>query len=281
MILVTGANGLLGHEFQDRLSPGQAYFASREDVDITDLESIRRFLKGKKIKTIINCAMGGDTESCETDPNRAEQVNVLGVKYLTVAANEIGACLVHFSTDYVFDGHKNIPYAEEDETAPLSVYAKTKLDGEKAALLHAETSAVFRLSWLFSSYGKNFVKTIVRLATDRSEIGIVFDQVGCPSYAGDVADNVLKMIPNITPGTRNLYHLGNHGVCSWYDLAVAVVKGFGLTCDVKPIHTWEYPTKAKRPSYSVLDKSKVVKDFEIKLRHYSDALQDCIAKMKH
>ena len=280
MLLIAGSRGLLGSEFRERLSDKEAFFATFQDMDVTDRESIRNFVKDKNISAIINCTAACDVEGLEDSPDLGEAVNVRGVENLAIVSKEIGASLIYFSSDYVFDGTKTTPYVEEAVTSPLSVYGQTKLRGEREVLEKAGTALVIRTSWLFSSYGKNFLKIIAKLASGRPEIGVVFDQVGSPCYAGDLAEYVLQVIPKIKKGTREIYHLGNQGVGSWYDLAYFVVRGFGLPCKVKPIHSAEYPTKAQRPSYSVLDKSKALRDFGLDIRHYSEALTDCIAKIK-
>lgn len=279
-ILVTGANGLLGTEFKARLSSDEAWFCGREELDITDINAVRNFFQNKKIHYIINCAACRDAEYLEDHEIEAEPISVQGPKNLAIVAKENNATLIHVSTDYVFDGKKSSPYVETDAVNPLNIYGKYKEQGEQAALRAAETCLVLRTAWLFSSYGDDFVKKIRDLASTRSELKVIFDQVGSPCYAGDFADYTLQILPKIKTGTKEIYHLTNEGICSWYDLAYATVKAFNLDCQVIPIHTAEFPQKALRPKYSVLDKSKIKRDFNLKIRHYSEGLNDCIQKIK-
>lgn len=279
-ILVTGANGLLGSEFRERLSPENNFFCSHADMDITDISSIRNFVKGKDVKYILNCAASRDAEYLEDHFEEAKNISVNGPRNLAKVAKEIGAVFVHFSTDYVFDGKKSSPYAEDDATNGLSVYGRVKAEGERAVLDTAQTAVIFRTAWLFSHYGKDFVKTIQNLAESRPELKVIYDQVGSPCYAGDLSAGILEILPQIKPDTREIYHFANEGICSWYDLAYQIVRGFELPCRVLPIHTGEFPQKAKRPPFSALDKSKVKQDFGINIRHYSEGLADCISKVK-
>lgn len=279
-ILVTGARGLLGSEFAERLQRTDNFFAGHADCDITDIQSIRKYVAGKKIDYILNCAADRNTEAMQVRPEAARKICVDGPENLAVVAKEIGAVLIHFSSDYVFDGKKSSPYTETDKTNGLSVYGALKAEGEQKVLAQADTALVIRTAWLFSSYGGDFVKTIKKLAESKNEIKVVFDQVGSPCYAGDLADAVLKILPQIPPHHREIYHLTNEGVCSWYDLAYQIVKGFGLDCRVLPIHTEEFLQKAPRPAYSVLDKTKVKEQFGVFLRHYSEGLEACISKIK-
>lgn len=279
-ILITGANGLLGCEFRERLQGKKNIFATRTDCDITDIDNIRQYVQGKDIGIIINCAANCNAEEMENDEVVARKITVVGPRNLAIISKEIGATLVHFSSDYVFDGKKSFPYQETDETAGLSVYGKLKAESEKEILQEADTVLIFRTAWLFSVYGKDFVKTIKKLAESRTELKVIYDQVGSPCYAGDLAQYVLEILPQVKKGTKEIYHLTNEGVCSWYDLACQIVKGFQLNCQVIPIPSEEFVQKAPRPHYSVLDKKKVKKDFGINLRHYSESLADCIAKLK-
>lgn len=280
MIFVTGANGLLGMEFCERLSLENTYFASHSDCDITDIESIRSYTKAKNISVIINCAANRNAEAMEDDYEAARKITVDGPKNLAIVSKEIGAKLIHFSSDYVFDGKKSSPYFETDEPNGISAYGKLKVEGEDAVLKEADTAIVIRTAWLFSHYGQDFVKTIKKLAENRAELKVIYDQIGSPCYAGDLAQYVLEIIPQIKNGTKEIYHLTNEGVCSWYDLAYQIVKDFGLDCRVLPIHTGEFLQKAPRPHYSVLDKTKIKADFNLNIRHYSEALMECISKIK-
>lgn len=269
----------MGCEFKERLG-GEAYLAGRAECDITDIESIRRYVADKKIDVIINCAADRNAEAMEDDYESARKISVDGPRNLAIAAKEIGAALIHFSSDYVFDGKKSTPYVESDEVNGLSVYGVLKAEGEQAVLKEAQTALVIRTAWLFSHYGQDFVKTIKKLAENREELKVIYDQVGSPCYAGDLAGYVLEIIPQIKAGTKEVYHLTNEGVCSWYDLAYQIVNGLGLNCRVLPIHTGEFPQKAPRPAYSVLDKTKIKNDYGINIRHYSEGLDECIQKVK-
>lgn len=279
MILITGAKGLLGQEFVHRIPATEVLSPSKEELDITSWHSLQNYVRGKKIDFIINCAADRYAEIIQEHPGQSRAVSIDGPRNLAEFARDNGAALIHFSTDYVFDGKSNIPYKEQDPTGPLSAYAQLKRLGEEAVLKAGGTVLVIRTAWLFSAYGKDFVKTIRSLAQKNKEIRVVFDQVGSPCYAGDLARWVVEMLPQIKSGTREIYHLTNEGVCSWYDLAYLTVKGFGLATQVVPIHTHEYPQKAIRPHYSVLDKSKIKRDFNLQLRHYSEGLNECIQQI--
>lgn len=279
-ILIVGAYGLLGSEFRERLSEKQAFFCGHKDFDITNIQTMRDYVSGKNIKYIINCAACRDAEYLESHQEEAEAISVDGPRNLAIISSEIGAVLIHVSTDYVFDGNKSFPYLETDAVNGLNVYGRMKERGEREVLAHADTCLVLRTAWLFSSYGGDFVKKIRELALKLPELKVIFDQVGSPCYAGDFAKYVVDILSLIKPNTKEIYHLTNEGICSWYDLAYATVKEFGLNCVVTPIHTADFPQKALRPKYSVLDKEKIKKDFGLKIRHYSEGLKDCIIKIK-
>lgn len=278
-ILITGAMGLIGSEFREALTPEQAYFAVRSDCDVTSLENILSYTKGKDISVIINCAASRDAEYLQDNPDSGRLINIEAPRNLALAANRIGAALIHISSDYVFDGDRNTPYRETDAVHALSVYGEQKIAGENAVLATAETGIVLRTAWVFSSYGKDFVKTIGRLARERKEIDVIYDQAGSPTYAADFVAAVLQMLPRIKTGSREIYHLTNEGVCSWYDMAVQIVDLFGCRCRVNPIETKDFKQRAPRPKYSVLSKDKIKKDFGIELRHYSAGLRDCVRKI--
>lgn len=278
-ILLTGANGLLGSEFKRCLSPEHAYFCGRDELDVTKLDSVRSFLKNKRVDYIVNCAANCNAEYLEENPEVSAEINELAPVNLAIAANEIGATLIHFSSDYVFDGKKSSPYTEEDVTNPLSVYGKSKERSEQELLNICDSVLIFRIAWLFSEYGRDFVKTMRGLAS-RGELKVIFDQVGSPSYAGDIARYITNIIPHIDHGMKEIYHLTNEGVCSWYDLSCYIIREFNLKCNIIPIHTAEYHQKAKRPQYSVLDKSKIKRDFDLDIRHFSDGLHECINRIK-
>ena len=282
-IWVTGAYGLMGSEFRHCLSVQDAYFTDKEDCDITNLENVLAYSDNKDISVIINCAASRDAEYLENNPENGLLINVRTPQNLAIAANKLGAKLIHVSSDYVFDGTKNTPYYETDTVSPLSVYGRQKVDGEKIVLDTANTAVILRTAWLYSSYGKDFVKTIDKLAQERNEINVIYDQVGSPTYAADFVDAVLKILPKIKAGSCEIYNLTNEGVCSWYDLAVQIVNLFAHKCRVNPIETKDFSQKAIRPKYSVLSKDKIKKDFGLQLRHYSAGLYDCVnlVKRKH
>lgn len=279
-IWITGACGLVGSEFRSRLNAEEACFTDREDCDITNLDNILAYGNNKDISVIINCAASRDAEYLEDNPESGLLINVQAPQNLAIAANKLGAALIHISSDYVFDGAKNTPYCEADAVSPLSVYGRQKVDGEKIVLDTADTAVILRTAWLFSSYGKDFVKTIDKLAQGRDEINVVYDQVGSPTYAADFAEAVLQMLPKIKTGSREIYNLTNEGVCSWYDLAAQIVDLFGHKCRVNPIESKDFSQRALRPKYSVLSKDKIKKDFGLQLRHYTAGLRDCVNLVK-
>ena len=206
----------------------------------------------------------------------AAKINIEGPANLAAS----GVPLIHISTDYVFDGRSYTPYIETDSPRPKSVYGCTKFEGEKAVLNRAQTAVIIRTSWLYSEFGNNFVKTMRRLGKERHMLKVIFDQIGTPTYAADLAAAITQILPQMKAGHKGIYHFSNEGVCSWYDFAKAIIEMSGLDCDIRPIESWEYPSKAARPPYSVLNKAKIKKDFGIRIRHWRDALQECIDKLE-
>ncbi|MBO4643947.1 MAG: dTDP-4-dehydrorhamnose reductase [Alphaproteobacteria bacterium] len=271
MLLITGCNGQLGTELRALLP--QALSVDVAGLDITDRAAVQSFVKENNIDTIINGAAYTAVDKAEDEPEKCRSINVGGVKNLALT----GAKVIHVSTDYVFDGRGCRPYVETDATAPVSVYGRTKLDGEKALSETAETCAIVRTAWLYSPYGANFVKTMRRLGAEKQEISVVFDQVGTPTHAADLAKAIVDLLPQIKDGTKEIYHFSNEGVCSWYDFAREIMKLSGLKCRVKPIESAQYPTKAKRPFYSVLNKSKI-KALGIEVPHWQESLEKCLKK---
>lgn len=271
MFLITGANGQLGRALRKELGE-RAVYCDRAALDIADASAVRAFFSGKNFDAIVNCAAYTAVDKAESEPEAAQKINVCGAQNLA----ETGIPLVHVSTDYVFDGEKNRPYRETDATAPQSVYGATKLAGELAVLERAGTAAVIRTSWLYSEFGNNFVKTMRRLGAERERLGVVFDQTGTPTYAEDLAKAIAALLPNLAAGTKEIYHFSNEGVCSWFDFARAIMEFSSLRCEVSPIETADYPTPAKRPAYSVLNKGKIKKTLGIKIDHWRDALARCI-----
>lgn len=273
-ILITGAKGQLGSELS-KIIP-DAVLADKEELDITDFEAVKQFVNTNKIDTIINCVAYTAVDKAEDDEENTYKVNVLGAENLA----KTNCKLIHISTDYVFDGKNYEPYIEEDKTEPLSVYGKTKLESENIVLKNNKQAIVIRTSWLYSTYGNNFVKTMLRLGKEKESLNVVFDQVGTPTYAKDLAETIKIIIPNINEKTSGIYHFSNEGVCSWYDFATEIMSLSNLNCKVKPILSIEYPTKATRPHYSVLNKNKIKKTFNVEIRHWKEAFMDCLEKIK-
>ena len=273
-ILITGAKGQLGSELS-KIIP-DAVLADKEELDITDFEAVKQFVNTNKIDTIINCVAYTAVDKAEDDEENTYKVNVLGAENLA----KTNCKLIHISTDYVFDGKNYEPYIEEDKTEPLSVYGKTKLESENVVLKNNKQAIVIRTAWLYSTYGNNFVKTMLRLGKEKESLNVVFDQVGTPTYAKDLAEIIKVIIPNINEETAGIYHFSNEGVCSWYDFATEIMSLSNLNCKVKPILSIEYPTKATRPHYSVLNKNKIKKTFNVEIRHWKEALMECLKKTK-
>ena len=275
MFLVTGANGQLGSELRQILGD-RALYVDREELDITNEDTVRAFFEAQSFDFIINCAAYTAVDKAEEEAKTAEKVNTLGPALLA----RYGRRIIQISTDYVFDGTGHLPYREKDEPHPISVYGKTKQAGEKAVFEEADTAVVIRTAWLYSTVGNNFVKTMRRLGAEKESIGVVFDQVGTPTYAADLAAVIVGMLPQIAPSIKEIYHYSNEGVASWYDFAVAIMEESALNCSVLPIESWEFPTRAVRPAYSVLNKAKIKKDFGISIPHWKEGLKRCLQKMK-
>ena len=281
-ILVTGSKGQLGQEIK-KLSPGLGYeffFTDVEQLDITNADQVKNYVSRHEIAVIVNCAAYTAVDKAESEAKKAELINKIGAANLANASREFGTTLIHTSTDFVFDGSKKTPYVETDKTNPLSVYGTTKLDGENEVINNASTFVIIRTSWLYSEYGNNFVKTITRLAKERPELNVVSDQIGTPTYASDLAKAIIQIIPNIKKGTKEVFHYSNEGKTSWYDFAVKIVELSGLECRVHPIPASEYPTPAKRPAYSVMDKTKIKNYFGLNIPAWQDSLANYVNNMK-
>ncbi|MBE6458495.1 MAG: dTDP-4-dehydrorhamnose reductase [Alphaproteobacteria bacterium] len=270
MLLITGAKGQLGTELS-KLLP-DAIVSDVSDLDITDKTAVNTYVKEHNVDTIINCAAYTAVDKAEADTELANKINVIGPKNLA----QSGAKIIHISTDYVFDGTSYRPYSETDTPHPVSVYGKTKLAGERAVLDNAKSAIIIRTAWLYSPYGNNFVKTMRRLGAEKSSLRVVCDQVGTPTYAGDLAQAIVDILPQFKEGHRGVYHFSNQGVCSWYDFAVEIMKQSGLSCQVMPIETRDYPTAATRPFYSVLNKSKIIAEFNVNIPHWKESLEKCL-----
>jgi len=278
-ILVTGSNGQVGSELQS-LSPAYEYnfyFTDRESLDITDPLAIEEFVRNNEIETIINAAAYTAVDKAQEDEDAADSVNHLATQYLSETAKKHAIKLIHISTDYVFDGKNYRPYIETDPTEPNGVYGRTKLLGEEAMLrINPKHSLIIRTSWVYSSFGANFVKTMLRLGKEREELGVIFDQVGTPTYARDLAKVILDIIPQLHNDNVEIYHYSNEGVLSWYDFAKEIMRMAKIECAIKPIETKEYPTPATRPHYSLLNKAKIKNDFKIDIPYWKDSLDRCL-----
>ena len=270
MFLITGSNGQLGSELK-KLLP-EAVFADVDVLDITDAGAVKSFVKAQNIDTIINCAAYTAVDMAEDEPELARCINVDGPANLAAS----GAKIIHISTDYVFDGCGHKPYKPEDDACPVSVYGETKLQGEQEVLKRAETAVIIRTAWLYSEFGNNFVKTMRRLGAEKESLNVVSDQIGTPTYAFDLAQAIVNILPQLSSEKRGIYHFTNEGVSSWYDFAVEIMALSGLKCKVLPIPTEAYPTKAKRPFYSVLDKSKIKNTFNLDIPHWKESLKKCL-----
>ena len=269
-ILVTGANGQLGTELK-KLIP-DAIFTDADTLDITDLEAVKTFVKDNQIDVIVNCAAYTAVDKAEDEPELAKKINEDGPKNLALSGTKV----IHISTDYVFDGKGYKPYQPNDITDPVSVYGKTKRAGELAVLENAKVAVVIRTAWLYSAHGNNFVKTMRRLGAERETLNVVADQIGTPTFAGDLAQAIVDILPQINENNKGIYHYTNEGVCSWYDFATEIMKLSGLSCKVTPIPSSAYPTKATRPFYSVLDKTSLKETFNITISHWNEGLKRCL-----
>jgi len=284
-ILVTGANGQLGMSLRRILS--EAVFTDVEELDITDAAAIRAMVAEHQIDTIINCAAYTNVDAAEDNEPLAELLNAKAVENLALAMKEVDGLLVHISTDYVFGGEPhNTPCREDLPACPTGAYGRTKLHGEEAILRSGVRHLIIRTSWLYSEYGKNFVKTMLRLTSEKPSLKVVFDQVGTPTYAGDLAEALVKMAgqawDGVIPGPDrvSIYHYSNEGVCSWYDFTNAIAEFSGHTdCDIQPCHSNEFPSKVVRPAYSVLDKTKVKQTFGLSVPYWTDSLKKCLKNL--
>ncbi len=285
-ILVTGSNGQLGNEIKElskEFNNLNFIFTDINELDITNVPILKQFFNNNKISYIINCAAYTAVDKAESNVKNAEKINVAAVSNLVKLSANFKIKFFHISTDYVFDGETNAPYIETSQTNPKSVYGLTKYKGEIEALRYTQ-SIVIRTSWLYSSFGNNFVKTMLKLGADRDEINVVNDQIGSPTYARDLARVILQII-SITEEKNEffksgIFHYSGNGICSWYDFAIEIMKIANLKCKVKPIETKEFPTPAKRPLYSVLNKNKIIETFNIEIPHWRDSLENCINKIK-
>lgn len=285
-VLVTGAFGQLGTELR-LLTEGQPDFIFtdlRSDgpvrkLDICDRRAVDQMLAGEDIGAVINCAAYTNVNAAENETGLCNFINATGPGVLARAALRHGAALVHISTEYVFDGRKASGYRETDRRHPLSAYGRSKRDGEDAVRRSGCRGLIIRTSWLYSPFGNNFVKTMLRLGAEKPELGVVCDQVGSPTYARDLAETILALLPQIGQRHGEIYHFTNDGVCSWADFAATIMREAGLPCRIRPITTAEYPSPAVRPAHSTMSKAKIVRDFGIQLRPWEDSLRDCLKRL--
>ena len=278
-ILITGSNGQLGSEIRvlSEDSKHRFFFTDVSELDITDKSAVDSFVAENKIDVLVNCAAYTNVDKAEDDIETADRINHLAVKNLAEVCAEKKLKLIHISTDYVFNGTKNTPYVESDPTAPLGIYGRTKLDGENTVINSGCDYLIIRTSWLYSSFGNNFVKTMRRLTAEKGSLKVVFDQVGTPTFAGDLAKAILEIIDfEKIEGNSGIYHFSNEGVCSWYDFAIEIRDLFGNNCDIQPCHSDEFPSKVTRPNFSVLDKTKIKETFGLKIPHWKTSLKNMI-----
>ncbi len=277
-LLITGSNGQLGNEIRVislNYPQHQFFFTDVAELDITDISAIQNFVSENKIDGIINCAAYTAVDKAEDDIELCYKINRDAVENLGKIAQKLSLKMIHVSTDYVFDGTNHIPYTEEMPVKPLGVYGKSKLEGEQVLQQSFTDAIIVRTSWLYSSFGNNFVKTMLKLGRERDELNVIFDQIGTPTYASDLADALLKIISSekFIPG---IYHFSNEGVCSWYDFTKTIHNITGIQCNVKPIESKDFPTKVTRPHYSVLNKAKVKSTYGIEIPHWEESLRKCI-----
>ncbi|MGB4659593.1 MAG: dTDP-4-dehydrorhamnose reductase [Mobilitalea sp.] len=280
-ILVTGSNGQLGNELrlvvEEKDKVNKYFYTDVAELDITNQEAVLRYLESNKINIVVNCAAYTNVDKAEDDKEKADLINHIGPKYLAEVCRDRNGFLIHISTDYVFDGTKNTPYTETDQTKPLGVYGETKLRGENAIINSGCEYVIIRTSWLYSSFGKNFLKTMQMLTAEKESLNVVFDQIGTPTFAGDLANVIHTIIQNNGSEIKNqIYHFSNEGVCSWYDFAVAINDEFGNCCNVKPCHSDEFPSKITRPNYSVLDKTKIKNVLGIEIPYWKVSVHNCM-----
>ena len=292
-ILITGCNGQLGSELQllESSYPQHIFWNTdiavadhplrpQQRLDISNQLEVEQFVTEHTIDGVINCAAYTAVDKAETDKTLCTTLNTVAPSYLAAAVEKRGGWMIQISTDYVFDGSKHTPYVETDTPSPDSVYGSTKLAGELGVTKFCKRSMIIRTAWLYSSFGNNFVKTMIRLGKEKPELGVIFDQIGTPTYARDLAKVIMIAVEQgITPG---VYHFSNEGVISWYDFAKAIHRLAGITdCRIRPLHTQEYPTPAHRPHYSVLDKSKIKQTYQLEIPYWEESLAECIEKLKN
>ena len=285
-ILITGANGQLGNELRDISKQYYGYdftFTDIDTLDISDADVTKNFINNLRPDWIVNCAAYNLVDKAESETDTAMQINAIAVKNITEAISGSECRFIHVSTDYIYGSKSNVPCSEEATPDPESAYARSKLAGEKHALMH-HGSMVIRTSWLYSSYGNNFVKTMLKYGSEREFLKVVFDQTGTPTYAADLADAIMKIISGVIrnqfafkPG---IYNYSNEGVCTWFDFATEIIKESGLNCRVLPVLSKDFPQTAKRPSYSVMDKTKIKENYNIEIPHWRTSMVKCLKLIK-
>ena len=282
-ILITGANGQLGSEMRrlGAVSPNEYIFTDVAELDITCKEAVEDFVQSNKVDIIVNCAAYTNVDKAEDDEPTAELINATAVRNLAEAMKGVDGTLFHISTDYVFGAEGNTPRTEDMPLNPLGAYGRTKLHGEQAVAGVGCKAIIIRTAWLYSEYGNNFLKTMLRLTAEKESLNVVFDQVGTPTYAGDLALAIFSIIEaGIYEGNEGVYHFSNEGVCSWYDFATEIAIAAGHTsCQVLPCHSSEFPSKVTRPPFSVLDKSKIKTTFGIEIPHWRDSMLYCLQRL--
>ncbi|MBD5229261.1 MAG: dTDP-4-dehydrorhamnose reductase [Bacteroidales bacterium] len=282
-ILVTGANGQLGHEMRNVLEekmPGITLYTDIQELDLTDAKAVEKYVLDNEVTHIINCAAYTNVDRAEEDKLLCASINVNAVKNLAAAADLNGAKIIHISTDYVFDGKSYKPYSESDKVNPVSQYGTTKRQGETSLLALAPDSIIIRTAWLYSPYGKNFVKTMMHLGATRNELRVVCDQIGTPTYARDLADAIYAILSS-QQWVSGIYHFTDEGACSWYDFTKAILRIAGIKgCKVYPIPSEDYPAAAARPYYSVLNRNRIKVTYDIEIPHWEESLQECIKRLK-
>lgn len=281
-ILITGANGQLGNELkklENNFSSWNFFYGDLPQIDITNKTLIEEFTQQNNISAIINCAAYTAVDKAEEDKELANKVNAIGPSILAEVAASNKIQFIHVSTDFVFNGKNHQPYLETDLPAPISVYGKTKLLGEQLVLKNCPSAIILRTSWLYSSFGNNFVKTMQRLGTDRDQLNVIFDQIGTPTYAADLANTILKILSS-NKQSAGIFHYSNEGVASWYDFSIAIMELSNIDCNVYPIPTSMYPTPAARPHYSVMNKQKIKDTFDIEIPYWKESLKRCVEELK-
>ncbi len=286
-IIVTGANGQLGSEIRELVKSNYSkqhnfVFTDIEDIDITNIAQVENFFADKKFDYLINCAAYTNVDNAETESEKAKEINQVAAGILADTCAEFNIKMIHLSTDYVYEGTGHRPYSEDQLRNPVNMYGRTKLRGEHLVEQSKCEAIILRTSWLYSCYGNNFVKSMVRLGKDKNELKVIFDQIGSPTYAKDLAEAIMEIIDfseNNNKFPLGSYNFSNEGVCSWFDFAHAIMEIGQLKCNIKPIETKDYPTPAKRPYYSVINKTKVKQTFKLSIPHWRDSLKICLDKM--